>query len=452
MRLYSRLFPECAKNNLKFWECPQALFFLLGLLTISIMIGTYFVADLYAAPEVVVISVAIEAAVMILISHLVSQAVNKINKAKRQAEIEKIKTQAIIFNLNDGLILLNLNCQIILVNPKAKEYLEVSEKDIMNLDVAKRELKKKYPYLSAVFSWCPASSYFMKKKIITEEISFGEPLQYFQVYTTPVINSFNKHLGYVKILHNITREKELDQMKSEFISLTSHQLRGPLSGIKWLLEIVLDGKAGELNLSQKKFLQEAAKSNEKIIKLVSELLDVARIERNRLELDLKKVDINEIINEVVKNAEPLALKKKIDLNFLFSKNQFYAKIDIDKMKMVFQNLIENAIKYTKEGGRVEVKIGVATENELKRFSFQLLNYLIVSVADNGIGIVPEDKNKIFSRFYRGKRAKEMEAQGTGLGLYIGKQIVEKHKGKIWFESKEGRGTIFYVAIPKMINN
>jgi signal transduction histidine kinase len=419
------------------------------------MIGTYFVANLYATPEIIVVSVSAISLIMILVSHLISQAVNKINKAKRQAEIEKIKTQAIIFNLNDGLVLLDLNCRIILVNPKAKEYLKVSEKDIINFDVEKEGLKKRYPYLSAIFSWCPAPSYFLKKKIIAEEIYFGrEPVQYFQVYTMPVINSFNKHLGYIKILHNITREKELDKMKSEFISLTSHQLRGPLSGIKWLLEIILTEKEGKLNFSQKKFLQEAANRNEKMIKLVSELLDVARIERNRLELNLKKVDIKRMLNEVIKNAKPLALKKNIDLNFLFNKNQFYAKIDVDKIKMAFQNLVENAIKYTKEGGRIEIGIKEIFPNEFKKnlftkhYKLYAKRYFLVSVSDTGIGIALEDKNKIFSRFYRGKRAKEMEAQGTGLGLYIGKQIIEKHKGKIWFESKEGKGATFYVVIPK----
>lgn len=462
MELYYRLFRECAKNNLRFWECPQALFVLMGILTIGIMLGTFFIVDIYGSPEMVVVSVSFIAAIMLIIGDLISRAVDRINQAKIQAEEERRKTQAIIANLTDGLVLLSPKWKIIFVNPRACDFFSIKEDfSVLLKYIQEGNLLTKYPNLKKIIGKPLGLRDFTKKKVISEIISFGKQKKYFRVFTAPIDNNTGS-TGYIKIIHDVTREKELDKMKSEFISLASHQLRGPLSGNKWLIELLLNKETGKLNKTQKKFLNEIAKGNERMIRLVSELLDVARIEEHRMELKLEKTDIVKLISEIIKFARTLALQKKISLEFTPEEEKIFIKIDIDKIKMVFQNLIENAIKYTKNGGSVKIKAEIASFVELKKLLFSAAigyfkiknlernaDYLIVSVSDSGIGISKEDKDRIFSKFYRGKRAKEIEAQGTGLGLYIGKQIVEKHKGIIWFESEEGKGAKFYVAIPKI---
>ncbi|MEW6408272.1 MAG: ATP-binding protein [Patescibacteria group bacterium] len=461
MQLYCRLFRECAKNNLRFWECPQALFVLMGILTIGIMLGTYFIVDIYASPEMVVASVSFIAAIMLIIGDLISRAVDKINQAKIQAEEERRKTQAIVANLTDGLVLLSPKWEIIFINPRACDFLDIKEGFSASLKYIKDgNLLTKYPNLKEIIGKPLSSRDFAKKKIISEIISFGKPEKYFRVFTTPIDNNTGS-AGYIKIIHDVTRERELDKMKSEFISLASHQLRGPLSGNKWLIELLLNKKTGKLNERQKKFLNEITKGNERMIRLVSELLDVARIEEYRMEVKLEKTDAVKLIFEIMRIARILALQKNINLEFAPKEDKIFIRIDTDKMKMVFQNLIENAIKYTKNGGSVKIKAEVTPFVELEKSLFSAANgyfkikslehnadYLIVSVSDSGIGISKEDENRIFSKFYRGKRAKEIEAQGTGLGLYVGKQIVEKHQGALWFKSEEGKGATFYVAIPK----
>lgn len=460
MDLYCRLFRECTKNNLRFWECPQALFVLMGILTIGIILGTYFIVDIYGSSEMVVISVSLIAAIMLIIGSLISQAVDKINQAKTQAEEERRKTEAIVANLTDGLVLLSPKWEIIFINPRACDLLNIKEGfSASSKYIQDGNLLTKYPNLKKVIGKPIELRDFAKKKIISEIISFGKPEKYFRVFTTP-IDSNTGSAGYIKIIHDVTREKELDKMKSEFISLASHQLRGPLSGNKWLIELLLNKRTGELNKTQKKFLNEITKGNERMIRLVSELLDVSRIEEHRMELKLEKTDAVKLISEIIKIARILALQKNISLEFAPKKDKIFIRIDTDKMKMVFQNLIENAIKYTKNGGSIKIKAEIMPFVELEKLLHattvngyfkvrslrQDIDYLVVSVSDTGIGISKEDEKKIFSKFYRGKRAKEIEAQGTGLGLYIGKQIVEKHEGALWFKSEENKGATFYVAI------
>lgn len=458
MSVYLRLFRDCAKNNLKTWECPQVLFLITGILTIGLMVATYFIANIYASPEVLVISVTIVALVMLIVGDLVSQTVNKINLAKMQAETERKKTEGIVANLTDGLIMLSPECKVLFINPAACRFLDIRDGAGTSLQYIQDEkLLKKHPKLVKIFSWCPKLEIFKKNRVIVEAISFGSPKKYFKVYTTPVINGANNLLGYIKIFHDVTRDKELDQMKSEFISLASHQLRGPLSGVKWLTELLLAEKSGKLNEEQKKYLQEIARGNERMVRLVSELLDVARIEEHRMELNLQNAQVDKLLFDITEAVQTQASQKNINLKYFGPKAPIYAKIDIDKIKMVFQNLIENAIKYTKPGGRVEARIKEISRDGLKQilpknsktYNLKPTTYTMVSVHDNGIGISEEDKKKIFSKFYRGARAKAVEAQGTGLGLYICKQIIEKHNGFIWFSDGEGRGTTFYTAIPKI---
>ena len=230
--------------------------------------------------------------------------------------------------------------------------------------------------------------------------------------------------------------KQIEKIKSEFINVAAHQIRTPLAKIKWVLRSVISGEAGAINQEQKGMLDSAYQFNEKMIDLLNDLLNVGKTEDINFGYNFKKSSIEEIAKETLKNFSLAARKKNIDL-VLMKEDNGIPKITADphKIGMVFDNLIDNAINYTPKGGR----IGVILEN--------FGDYVKISVKDNGIGVPKEDAERIFSRFFRAKNAIRVETEGTGLGLYIAKNIIKAHGGDIWFESERANGTTFYFTIP-----
>ncbi len=230
--------------------------------------------------------------------------------------------------------------------------------------------------------------------------------------------------------------RENDKIKTDFISVVAHQLRTPLSGIKWTLNMLLNGDMGALNNDQKTFIMKSYESNTRMITLVNDMLVADGIQSGRVHYGFKHTDIIDLMDNVLFEISPQASKKKISIEY---KNKFenlpQAYIDPETMRAVLQNLLENAVRYTMDGGKIEI--------DVKKEE----NYLTVSIADNGIGI-PEDQQKnVFARFFRARNAIKQETDGSGLGLYITKTMVEKNGGTIYFKSTEGKGTTFYFSVP-----
>lgn len=224
--------------------------------------------------------------------------------------------------------------------------------------------------------------------------------------------------------------------KNEFTSLVTHQLREPLTNIKWALSILLNGEVGEVTSDQKDVVVKAFESNERALKLIDMMLKADRIDSSDFDLYPVDSDIVEICRKAVLELQPHAEKKKIALDFVADhKHTPLVSIDVDHAQESIMNLVENAIHYTKEGGSVSVRITADTSG------------VTIAISDTGIGIPKEDVPKIFNRFFRAKNAIESGVNGTGLGLFIVKRIIEKHGGKIWFESKEGSGSTFFVFFP-----
>lgn len=238
------------------------------------------------------------------------------------------------------------------------------------------------------------------------------------------------------IIRDITKLKEIDKMKSEFVSTASHQLRTPLTGIKWFAELLLNDKSGKLTDKQDEYVSNIAKSNERLIKLVDDLLDVTRIDASKKNgIKLAPVPFESLLEDAVKSLKPIAESKNIKIH-LNKKNAGGIAVLADKEKIteVFKNIIDNAIKYSSP--KSEVIVGCEVKEKIA----------ICFVEDHGLGIPERDHSKIFQQFFRSDNVKDKE-YGTGLGLYIAKAIVEKHKGRIWFESKENGGTTFYFSLP-----
>jgi signal transduction histidine kinase len=241
------------------------------------------------------------------------------------------------------------------------------------------------------------------------------------------------------IIHEVEQIARLNKMKSEFVSIASHQLRTPLSAIRWETEILLSKFAVGLNEKQKDAIESISQTGQQMLRLVNDLLDVARIDQGRLILKKEKINLTMITREVIRNILPLAQAGKVIIIF-DEKKQAWILGDAEKLKLAIENLLSNAVKYTLGKGVVEITL------QKKDDSY------IFSIRDNGAGIPEAQQKKIFEKFFRSDNALKNNTTGTGLGLYITKNIVEQSGGKVWFESRENEGSVFNFSIPIYSSN
>ena len=352
-----------------------------------------------------------------------------VEKAKEESEEERDKTLAIFENFPEGLLFLDQKNRISSINPGLRNFFELDPEKVIGEKIAELEKESPLNFLVNILGTTSAGAY--KKELELKENLILE------ISTIPVMRVKGK-IGTLVILRNITREKTVERLKTEFVSISAHQLRTPLSAVKWTLKMILDGDLGKISEEQHEFLLKTYKSNERMIRLVNDLLNVTRIEEGRFLYNVKSQNIIKIAQEVINSCSVLAKRKKIALKFQEPKSKIpKVKIDTEKINIVIQNLIDNAIRYTKNNGKINISVKYLKDQK----------NILVSVKDTGIGIPKNQEKRIFKRFFRGVEAIKMETMGTGLGLFIAKNIVEAHGGKIWFESVENKGTTFYFTIP-----
>ncbi|MFC1625269.1 sensor histidine kinase [Patescibacteria group bacterium] len=239
-----------------------------------------------------------------------------------------------------------------------------------------------------------------------------------------------------KLKEQNERELLVAKLKTEFISIAAHQLRTPLSSVKWILKMALDGDMGALSIEQSKFFKQGYTANERMIHLVNDLLDVSRMEEGRFGFEFSEADFHEFVIGIVNSFGGLATIKNIKLSYHLPNNPIILVFDEARLGMALSNLVDNAIHYTNSNGQISVSV------------VEKKNFIEVSVKDTGIGIPEKQKHRAFSKFFRADNVVKMQTEGTGLGLYLTKNIIEKHGGKIWFESEEGKGTTFYFTLPR----
>ena len=232
------------------------------------------------------------------------------------------------------------------------------------------------------------------------------------------------------------RLREIDQMKTDFISVATHQMRTPLSGVRWTLSMIIKGDLGELTNEQRTFLMKAYESNERMIALIDDLLFTDRIESGKLVITDESTYAPDLVENVLLELRPVAARRNVTIEFTKPEAKLsQIRIAAPHLRAILQNLIENAAKYSKEGGMV--KVALSEHDAISQ----------ITVTDDGIGIPTEQQDHVFTRFYRAPNAVKIETDGSGLGLYIVKNIVTKHHGKVWFESSEGVGSKFHVELP-----
>ncbi len=232
------------------------------------------------------------------------------------------------------------------------------------------------------------------------------------------------------------RLRALDKMKTDFVSVATHQLRTPLSAIKWTLSMLLNGDAGAITDKQRELLQKANDSNDRMVALLKEILFSDQVESNTIALEHATSTFPELPQDMIFELQPVAAKRAITLLFEHP-SASYARVLLDPklMRAVLQNLLENAIKYSKDGGTVTLRIAADTCK------------VVITVTDTGIGIPLDSQKNVFTRFFRAENAVRLVSDGSGLGLFIVESILERNKGTIRFESKENVGTTFTVELP-----
>lgn len=348
------------------------------------------------------------------------------------------KISAIISSLVDPIIMLDTNGKIVLFNPVARTILGLEDGDYgkiisnegyCSLENFRSIIKKDYNVKQSEIRGVD--------ELADEEfvIKLDSGQLVYKVITIAAKDKDQKNIGILKIFYNMTREKNIDRMKSDFISVAAHQLRTPLSAIKWAIKMVLDGDCGPLNDSMSKVLDKGFQSNERVIKLINDMLNVSRIEDGYFGYNFLKEDIELIINHSIENLHNKIEDKKIKFLFERAKNLPDLSIDKEKFSLALENILDNAIKYTPENGTISLKIK------------KLKNEISIIVEDNGIGISTLDQKKVFSKFFRGQNALRVETDGSGLGLFIAKNIIEKHGGRLEFSSQEGEGSEFVISFP-----
>jgi len=252
---------------------------------------------------------------------------------------------------------------------------------------------------------------------------------------TPILDDEGNVLSFVGIERDITKEKEVDKMKTEFISLVSHQLKTPLAAMRWFLEILQNGEVGKLTKDQKECVMNIEHSNNRMIELVSNLLDISKLEAGKITINVLPTNVKTLIDELLVELRSLAKEKGITINFEIEKDLPELLLDPKLIRNVYMNLLTNAIKYTPEKGVVTISIST------KRGT------LISEVTDTGYGIPKKQQSKVFERFFRASNALAMVPDGTGLGLYLAKKIVDASGGTVGFESKENKGSTFWFHLP-----
>ncbi len=351
----------------------------------------------------------------------------KISERNRTiAETERDKTGIIIRSFSDGLIILDEKNEIFSVNPEAEKILEIKSKNLLKKPIQSLgDFPKAMPL---VFVLNAGLANISKREIdLTKD---------FTVELSAIPLKLNeKDIGHLIVLHDISRQKMVELMKTEFVSLVAHQLRTPLTAVNWSMRMLKNGDFGKLTEKQNEIIEATLHNNDRLISLVSNILNVTHIEEGKYLSEAIMADMKEVVNSVIDNYKFEIEKRKIQIEFEKPDNLPQTMVDVEKMKIAVQNLIDNAIKYSLEGG----KIIIFLKNDGKNIEFR--------IQDFGIGIPKNQQNNIFTKFFRSDNAVRVDPNGTGLGLFITENIVSSHGGKTWFESEEGVGTSFYFNLP-----
>lgn len=352
----------------------------------------------------------------------------------------KAKGEALLESIGDGVIATDQKGRVVVINKAAENLLGFTSAEIIGKflvraismqDAQGNQISDKLSPITLalttgkIITTTSGPNYYLVRKDGTK----------FPVAVTvaPVLLN-SKAAGVTVVFRDIAKEQELDRAKIDFVSTASHQLRTPVSIINWYVEMLLGGDVGSLASEQKKYLEEIYKNSKRMGDLIDALLIVSRLELGTVAIEPKAADLEAIAKSAWADFEVWVKHKKLSIKHRREGGPLTLAVDPHLMRIVFQNLFSNAIKYSPDGGVIECSIERRESD------------ILIAVKDHGVGIPEKDQPKIFTKFFRADNARIKEPEGTGLGLYIMKSILGQAGGRVWFKSAEGKGTTFYVAL------
>lgn len=351
-------------------------------------------------------------------------------KKYQKVSSAKKETEAVIRSIAEGLVVVDSQGKVIMMNPAAEKLLGVSQKEKTGKPLT--EDIKDEQLISLIKSQGGAED-----KEIELASSQAETKKVLRASSAVIENEDGQTVGMVSVLSDITKQKELDGLKSSFVANVSHELRTPLVAMEKSISLILNKDAGPLTETQEQFLSVAQRNLKRLSNLINDLLNLSKLEAGKVEIRREFASIEQIISESIEalnawvKAKSIAIAKKIQGGLP------QVNVDPERIIQVLNNLIGNAIKFTPRNGTITIEAVLGQEGK----------WLEVSVKDTGMGIAKEDLAKIFDKFYQVGERVATDISGTGIGLSIAKEIVELHGGKIWVESEKGQGAKFSFTLP-----
>lgn len=356
----------------------------------------------------------------------------------KQLMKEKQKIEAIVESISDGIVVMGAENRILLINKAAEKIFKIKEKEVLKkhfLEVIKND--ELFNFYNNVKNENYAS---LTKDYLDISIKSMSRINYYRALAKPITNIEGESIGVVLLLQDITKFKEVDELKSEFVASVSHELRTPITSVMMAAELLQNEIPGKVNKSQKELLKIVVEDSNRLKNLINDVLDLSKLESGKTTLDIRKNDLAKIINYVLKILGMQIKEENINIKIELKKNLPPILCDYSKISQVLTNLIINSINYKIENKVLILKIGAKAIKG---------NKVLVYLSDNGRGITEEDQKKIFDKFVRidtYNKNNEGTTQGAGLGLTISKSIIKSHKGDIWVESEIGKGSTFYFTL------
>jgi len=338
---------------------------------------------------------------------------------------EKAKADLILDNMAEGILLVGGNGEVILTNPSIEKIFKVKSDDVIGSPAI--HSIRNFDLDKAI------QDSIASRREVVDEILLQSPFKQLRIRTMPITNSIGEKQTLV-VIRDITRQKHVERLRKDFVANISHELKTPLTGLKLLSETLLRSIDDDPS-SSRVFIKRLDKELSTLINMVRKLIDLSKLETTQDDSEKEPVNLGELVNEVGSSFSQLAVSKGLSLNIDISDNMPLIEGDKDQLLTLIRNLIDNAIRYTPSGGKIDVNV---KDNN---------NNVMLSVSDNGIGLAKREIPRIFERFYRVDKARSRETGGTGLGLSIVKHIAENHQASIDVESSLGIGSKFIVRFP-----
>jgi signal transduction histidine kinase len=355
-------------------------------------------------------------------------------------KLEKSRLDSVISSIGDGLLVYDPNFKILVFNKAAEEIFNLKQSKAIGEIVTVEDLNNpNLKILTQVIYPSLAPTVIKRNEggthVQVMDISFDDPQLELHVSSSRLVDENGRTFGFLKIIRDRTRETGLLKSKSDFITIAAHQLRTPLSAVGWVFETL---KAEDLNESQQDTVRIGTEASANLLKVVDDLLSVSKIEDGKFGYKFQNFDLVKFLSSLLSQAEIIAKQYNVSIYFEPGEEKSLMVYgDPTKLSMAISNILDNAIKYNVPNGRVIVG--------LKKIVGK--SYVEISIKDTGVGIPEQDLKKIFSKFFRASNVMTKETTGSGLGLYISRNIVKRHGGEMRIESKINRGTTFYFTLP-----